>query len=63
MDYIRVTSEGELTAALRRDGAVLLAGGTDLMVKMRGWTIRPSLLVDISRLASLRRVSTSSDGA
>ncbi len=63
MDYIRVTSEDELATALRRDGAVLLAGGTDLIVKMRGWAIRPSLLVDISRVDSLRRVSTSSDGA
>ncbi len=63
MDYIRVTSEAELANALRRDSAVLLAGGTDLLVKIRGWVIRPSLLVDISRVDSLRRVSTSSDGA
>jgi CO/xanthine dehydrogenase FAD-binding subunit len=63
LDYVRVASEAELADAARRDGAILLAGGTDLMVKMRAGSVRPRLLVDISRIGSLRHVSVAPDGA
>lgn len=63
MDYVRVTSEAELADAARRDGAVLLSGGTDLLVKMRAGAVRPRLLVDISRVDSLRHASVTPDGA
>ena len=62
MDYLRVTSEAELAAALREDGAVFLAGGTDLLVKMRAGALRPRLLVDAARVDSLRQLSDRPDG-
>jgi len=62
MDYVRVTSEPDLAEALQQDGAAILAGGTDLLVKMRAGIARPKLLVDISRVASLRGLRPSNKG-
>ena len=62
MDYVRVGSLAELGNALGRDGATLIAGGTDLMVKMRAGSVRPRLLVDISRVDELREVSMHPSG-
>jgi carbon-monoxide dehydrogenase medium subunit len=62
VDYVRVGSLAELGNALDRDGATLIAGGTDLMVKMRAGSVRPRLLVDISRVDALREISTRPDG-
>ena len=62
MDYVRVTSESDLAEALQQDGAAVLAGGTDLLVKMRAGVTRPKLLVDISRVASLRELRPSKGG-
>jgi len=62
VDYVRVGSLAELGNALGRDGATLIAGGTDLMVKMRAGSVRPRLLVDISRVDELREVSMHPSG-
>jgi len=62
VDYVRVASLAELGDALDRDGAFLIAGGTDLMVKMRAGSVRPRLLVDISRIDELREVSMHPSG-
>ena len=62
MDYVRVGSLAELGDALDRDGATLIAGGTDLMVKMRAGSVHPRLLVDISRVDALREISTRPSG-
>jgi CO/xanthine dehydrogenase FAD-binding subunit len=62
VDYVRVGSLAELGDALDRDGATLIAGGTDLMVKMRAGSARPRLLVDISRVDELREVSMHPSG-
>lgn len=62
MDYVRVGSLAELGDALDRDGATLIAGGTDLMVKMRAGSVHPRLLVDISRVDELREISTQPSG-
>ena len=62
MDYVRVGSLAELGDALDRDGAFLIAGGTDLMVKMRAGSLRPRVLVDISRVDELRVVSMHPSG-
>lgn len=57
MRYLRVESVSELLDALSEDGAVVLAGGTDLWVKLRAGLISPDLLVDITDLKGLRSVS------
>jgi CO/xanthine dehydrogenase FAD-binding subunit len=62
VDYIRVTSEAELAIALQRDGAALLAGGTDLLVKIRAGVAHPRELIDVSHVESLGRVSQSAEG-
>lgn len=62
MDYLRVTSEPDLAEALSVDGAAPLAGGTDLLVKVRAGTARPGLLVDVSRVETLRGLSRLRDG-
>jgi len=62
VDYVRVGCLAELGDALDRDGAFLIAGGTDLMVKMRAGSVHPRLLVDISRVDALREISTQPSG-
>jgi CO/xanthine dehydrogenase FAD-binding subunit len=62
VDYVRVASLAELSDALGSDGATLIAGGTDLMVKMRAGSVRPRLLVDVSRVDALREISTQPTG-
>jgi len=54
--YRRVTDERDLAAALREPGAAILAGGTDLLVKIRAGFVRPELLVDIDPVATLRGI-------
>ena len=54
--YLKVNSTEELLAHLGKPGAMILCGGTDLMVKMRSGLLSPTLLLDISELDSLREV-------
>jgi len=56
MQYRRVADETELLDALKEAGAAILAGGTDLLVKMRGGLVHPERLIDIGRVPSLRRL-------
>lgn len=49
-EYVRAGSIGEALAALREPGAVLLAGGTNLVDLMKYEVARPARLVDINRL-------------
>ena len=54
LQYLKVNSTEELLAHLDQPGAMILCGGTDLLVKMRGGLVSPTLLLDISELDSLR---------
>lgn len=54
--YVKVSSAEELLAHLGKPGAMILCGGTDLLVKMRSGLVAPRLLLDISDLAELRDV-------
>lgn len=40
----------------------VLAGGTDLIVRMKGGFIEPSLVVDIKRIKAMHKISKSPDG-
>ncbi|MFC2082901.1 FAD binding domain-containing protein [Candidatus Bipolaricaulota bacterium] len=56
MRYQRVATEAELLEVLSQSGATILCGGTDLLIKMRAEMIQPELLIDISRVKSLRGI-------
>jgi CO/xanthine dehydrogenase FAD-binding subunit len=52
-DYHRPQSLLEASDLLRRDDAVALAGGTDLLVAIRHRTRRPTLVVDLKSVADI----------
>ncbi|MDD5265006.1 MAG: xanthine dehydrogenase family protein subunit M [Candidatus Bipolaricaulis sp.] len=56
--YVRVDTEADLLDALRKDGARLLSGGTDLIVKMRSGLVQPKSLVDPAAVPELRGIET-----
>ncbi|MFO1293620.1 MAG: xanthine dehydrogenase family protein subunit M [Rubrivivax sp.] len=57
-DYVRPGSLQELVRGLGEAGAegAVLAGGTDLHVKLRAGKMRPRVLFDVSELAPLRAI-------
>lgn len=61
MRYVRVTTVDELLERLGESGAVILSGGTDLLVKMRAAHMTPETLLDISKLEELRGVRATDD--
>ncbi len=59
MRFQRVADEAALLGALNEPGAAILSGGTDLLVKIRNGMLAPTLLVDVSRVATLRGIHRS----
>jgi carbon-monoxide dehydrogenase medium subunit len=55
-DYARPSTLSEAFALLDEHGpeACLLAGGTDLVVALRNWTLKPKLVIDLKRVVELR---------
>jgi len=64
MRYESPTSTREAVAlmAAEKGAAYLLAGGTDLLVRMRGEFIDPELVVDIKRLPGIREIRHTAAG-
>lgn len=64
MRYESPTSFREAVALMagERGDAYLLAGGTDLLVRMRGEFIDPDLVVDIKRLPRMQEIRKSASG-
>jgi len=58
MQYTRIAHERDLLEGLAEDGAHILCGGTDLLVKLRSGMISPSLLLDVSDFEDLRGMVT-----
>jgi carbon-monoxide dehydrogenase medium subunit len=54
--YARPASLAEAIALLEASGpgARILAGGTDMIIRLRDGTLRPELVVDVKRIAELR---------
>ena len=52
-DYHRPNSLEEATRLLGQEGAVTLAGGTDLLVSLRHRTVTPSAIVDLKGIGEL----------
>lgn len=61
-DYIRPASVAEAVAAGSQAGSTYLAAGTNLLDLMKGGTLRPGRLVDVTRLPGLDRIETLADG-
>jgi len=57
-EYMSCGTVTEATAALSDDGARVIAGGTDLLLSLRRPNARsPRLIVDVSRIEQLRKVT------
>ena len=63
-DYHEPVSIGEATRILAaaRDGARVLAGGTDLIVDMKTGRLRPSVVVNLKRIPGLTGIETVAGG-
>lgn len=62
--YARPTTLAEAVAILEEHGpgARLLAGGTDLVIRLRDGTARPAVVVDLKRIVELRPAIREEDG-
>jgi len=56
------TSEAVALMAAEKGKAYLLAGGTDLLVRMRGDFIDPDLIVDIKRIPGIQEIRQTASG-
>jgi xanthine dehydrogenase YagS FAD-binding subunit len=61
-DYVRPASVAEAIAAAAVPGAAYLASGTNLLDLMKGGVVRPSRLVDVSRLPGLDHIEPQANG-
>jgi len=61
-EYQTPTTLEQATALLARPGAYPLAGGTDLLVKMRYRRLTPTCLVDLKHIPALTRIVVDENG-
>ncbi|MEI9419423.1 FAD binding domain-containing protein, partial [Mesorhizobium sp. Cs1321R2N1] len=64
MRYIRPLSIEDAVGQLAGSAgpAAILAGGSDLLVRMKGGFVEPELIIDIKSIAGLRDISETADG-
>lgn len=57
-EYVAPKTVKEVVATLKKHGkkAMIVAGGTDLLVKMKGRALGPDVIVDIKRVAGLSEI-------
>ncbi len=55
-------SKVEEVSHLLRDGSVIMAGGTDILIKMREGRVRPSRVIDIKKIPSLHTMQWQDEG-
>ncbi len=61
MQYRRVDREDHLLELLANPGAIILCGGTDLMIRLRTKRAHPRCIIDISCLRSLQGIDLQDD--
>ncbi len=61
-ELIRPQSVAQAVAALAREGAEIIAGGTDKVVQLRRGLAKPAFLVDLTAIAALRGISSTDGG-
>ncbi len=64
MRYIQPSTAKEAASALAKEKgkAFVLAGGTDLLVKMKAGVVEPDLIVDIKAIKGIKEIKKSSSG-
>ena len=62
-DYVRAASPSDAIDAAASEGAVYLAGGTNLLDLMKGNVLRPDRLVDVTKIPGLDRIERGADGS
>ncbi len=62
VEYLAPSSVAEAVSALKGGGARLMAGGTDLLVQMRGGRAKPTLVIDIKRLPGITEIRQEQGG-
>jgi len=62
MDYQTPTSAKDAARLLSQEGAQVLAGGTDLLVRLRSGMASPATIVDIKHVPNLRGISHDAKG-
>lgn len=62
MDYQTPTTADEAAVLLSQDGAYALAGGTDLLVKLRAGAVTPRIVVDLKSVPRLRGIEHDARG-
>ena len=64
IEYVAPATLADAIGALGKagGGARLLAGGTDLLVQMRGGRVRPPLVIDIKRIPGMLDIRAENDG-
>ncbi|UCH46497.1 MAG: xanthine dehydrogenase family protein subunit M [Betaproteobacteria bacterium] len=62
MDYQTPTSAEDAARLLAQEGAEALAGGTDLLVKLRAGMATPSMIVDLKSVPRLRGIEHDAKG-
>lgn len=62
VEYLAPASVAEAVSALKLGGARLMAGGTDLLVQMRGGRAKPKAIIDIKNLPGLIGITQEQGG-
>lgn len=64
MRYAAPTTSSEAATLLAEESgeAFVLAGGTDLLVRMKNMMVEPELVVDVKRINEMRTIQTTDDG-
>lgn len=62
VEYLAPASIAEAVSALKHGGARLMAGGTDLLVQMRGGRAKPKAIIDIKKLPGLIGITQEQGG-
>ena len=62
MDYQSPTSAKDAAGLLAHEGAHVLAGGTDILVKLRAGFVAPRMLVDLKAVPRLRGIESDARG-
>ncbi len=62
MEYFAPTQASEASALLKKEGAYVLAGGTDLLVKLKSRMLKPNVVIDLKALPKIKAIERTTSG-